>query len=85
MKAALIYQEFETLAEAIDIKIIQEKGNFKGGYCLLEKERIIVVNKLKPLEQRIRALAKAFSKLDISKVYIKPIIRDMIAGEINDI
>ena len=85
MKAALIYQEFERLAEAIDIKIMQEKGNFKGGYCLLEKERIIVVNKLKPVEQRIRALAKAFSKLDISKVYIKPIIRDMIAGEINDI
>tara|TARA_B100001250_G_scaffold119542_1_gene101457 strand:+ start:2985 stop:3242 length:258 start_codon:yes stop_codon:yes gene_type:complete len=85
MKPALIYQEFERLAEATDIKIIQEKGNFKGGYCLLEKERIIVVNKLKPIEQRIRALSKAFSKLDISKVYIKPIIRDMIAGEINDI
>ena len=63
---------------------MQEKGNCNGGYCLLEKERIIVVNKLKPLEQRIRALAQAFSQLDISKLYIKPVIRDMIAAEINN-
>ena len=69
MKPTLIYQEFESLAESLNIKIMQEKGDFNGGYCLLEKERIIVINKLKPLEQRIRALAQAFSQLDISKLY----------------
>ena len=60
MKPTIILQEFEQLAETLDVKIIQEKGNFKGGYCLLEKEGIIVVNKLYPIEQRIRALAQAF-------------------------
>ena len=64
---------------------MQEKGNFNGGYCLLEKERIIVINKLKLLEQRIRALAQAFSQLDISKLYIKPVIRDLISSEKNEI
>ncbi len=54
MKPSTIYQEFEKLAESLEVKIIQEKGNFKGGYCLLEKEKIIVINKLKPLEQRIK-------------------------------
>ena len=57
MKPSTIYQEFEKLAESLEVKIIQEKGNFKGGYCLLEKEKVIVINKLKPLEQRIKALA----------------------------
>ena len=38
MKPSTIYQEFEKLAESLEVKIIQEKGNFKGGYCLLEKE-----------------------------------------------
>ena len=66
MKPTIIFQEFEQLAEALNLKIVQEKGNFKGGYCLLEKEGIIVVNKLNPMEQRIRALAQAFSRLDIS-------------------
>ena len=84
MKSSTIYQEFEKLAESLEVKIIQEKGNFKGGYCLLEKEKVIVINKLKPLEQRIKALARAFSRLDISNIYMKPAIRDIIASEVID-
>ena len=84
MKPSTIYQEFEKIAESLEVKIIQEKGNFKGGYCLLEKEKVIVINKLKPLEQRIKALARAFSRLDISNIYMKPAIRDIIASEVID-
>ena len=85
MKPSTIYQEFEKLAESLEVKIIQEKGNFKGGYCLLEKEKVIVINRLKPLEQRIKALARAFSRLDISNIYMKPAIRDIIASEVIDL
>ncbi len=85
MKPSTIYQEFEKLAESLEVKIIQEKGNFKGGYCLLEKEKVIVINKLKPLEQRIKALPLAFSRLDISNIYMKPAIRDIIASEVIDL
>ena len=84
MKPSTIYEEFEKLAESLEVKIIREKGNFKGGYCLLEKEKIIVINKLKPMEQRIKALARAFSRLDISNIYMKPAIRDIIASEVID-
>jgi len=85
VKLSAIYQEFEELAESLEIEIIQEKGNFKGGYCLLEKEKVIVINKLKPLEQRIKALALAFSQLDISNIYMKPAMRDIIASEVIDL
>ena len=84
MKPTLIIQEFEKLAEEMGIKIILEKGDFKGGFCLLEQEGIIVVNKLQPSEQRIQAIAKAFTFLDTSRLYIKPIIRDIIdSADIN--
>ena len=82
MKPTKIFQEFEQLAEIMNIKIIQERGNFKGGYCLLEKERLIVVNKINPIEQQIRALAQAFSQMNISKIYIKPAIRNIIDSEV---
>ena len=82
MKPTIIFQEFEKLAEALGVKIVQEKGNFRGGYCHLEKEGIIVVNKLNPIEQRIRALENAFSRLDISKIYMKPVIRSIIDSKI---
>ena len=81
MKPDKIFQELEDIAEILNIKIIQEKGNFKGGYCLLEKEKIIVINKLKPVEQRVRALAQAFSRLDTSQIYMKPAIREFIESE----
>ena len=81
MKPTIIFQEFEHLAKALDVKIIKKKGNFKGGYCILEKEGLIVVNKFTPIEQRIRALAQAFSKMDISKIYVKPAIRCIIDSE----
>jgi len=78
----IIFQELEQLAETLNIKIIHERGNFKGGYCLLDKEKIIVINKLNPIEQQIRSLAHAFSRLDISKIYIKPAIRSIIHSEV---
>jgi hypothetical protein len=81
VKPAKVFQEFEKLAEDLGIRIIQEKGNFQGGYCLLEKEDIIVVNKLKPLEQRNKALAAAFSRLEITGLFLKPVIRDLIEAE----
>ena len=81
MNNSSIFQEFEEIASQMEITILQEKGNFKGGFCLLEAEKIIVINKLKPIGQRIRALSKAFSKLDISKIYLKPLIREMIERE----
>ena len=85
MKPASMFQEFEKIAEQLNIRIMQEKGDFNGGYCLLEEKRIIVVNKQKPIEQRVRALARAFTKLDTSKIYLKPAIREMIETEDNSL
>lgn len=81
MKQTRIYQEFEKLAEGFGIQIIQGRGDFQGGYCLLEKEKVIVLNKLKPIEQRILALSRAFADMDTSKIYIKPAIRELIEKE----
>ena len=83
MKPTVIFQEFEQIAEKLGIRIIQEKGNFYGGYCLLEEEHIIVINKLKPIEQHIRALAQAFARLNTSQIYLKPTIRELIESEDN--
>ena len=78
MKSKKIFEELIDVGKNLGIKIIQDKGNFKGGYCLLEEEKIIVLNKLKPLEIHIKSLITIFSQRDISKIYIKPIIRNMI-------
>ena len=78
MKSKKIFEELIDIGKKLGIKIIQDKGNFKGGYCLLEEEKIIVLNKLKPLDFHIKSLITIYSQKDISKIYIKPIIRNII-------
>ena len=81
MKPNLIFTEFENIAKQLNIKIIKEKGNFKGGYCLLKEKKIIVLNKLKTDEQNIRSLSKVFAQFNISNIYIKPFVRKLIELE----
>ena len=81
MKSSQIYQEYEQLAEQMDIKIIVGKGQFNGGICILEDAQVIVLNKQKPIEQKIKKLTQIFSELDLSNIYIKPIIRELIDSE----
>tara|TARA_B100000965_G_scaffold263968_1_gene222881 strand:- start:960 stop:1229 length:270 start_codon:yes stop_codon:yes gene_type:complete len=69
---------FDELAEKMDINIVQGKGDFKGGMCHLNDESYIVLNKLKPVEQRLGVLVKEFSKLNLKKIYIQPVLREYI-------
>ena len=69
---------FEELAEKLNIKLLQDKGDFTGGSCLVEDENFIVVNKRKPIEQRLKILANEFSKKDLSDIYIVPSLREFI-------
>ncbi|MFN8300241.1 MAG: hypothetical protein U0T75_14150 [Chitinophagales bacterium] len=33
-----------------------EKGNFQNGYCILEKRRVVVINKFHEVEAKINSL-----------------------------
>ena len=69
---------FEELADKLNIKLLQDKGDFTGGSCLVKDENFIVVNKRKPVEQRLKILAQEFSKKDLSDIYIIPALREFI-------
>jgi len=49
-------EKLEQLLFAMGFKVRYEKGNFKTGACLLEHNRVIVVNKFSSLEGKIAAL-----------------------------
>ena len=78
MKLKSIYQELKILFEQLDYKIVLDKGSFNSGYCLLENEKIIVINKNKPYENRIKILSEILSIVDTKDIYIKPKIREII-------
>ncbi len=77
-KKTQLLEDFLELGEKCNIKIIHDKGDFNGDNCLLFSNDTIVINKHKPLEQRLYVLAKCFSQINLDNVYIKPMLRDLI-------
>ena len=73
-----LLDDFIELSHKCNIKIIHDKGDFNGDACLLFTDNVVVINKHKPLEQRLHVLAKCFSKLNLDNVYIKPVLRELI-------
>ena len=69
---------FEELAHRLNVKLVQDKGDFSGGSCLIKEESFIVVNRRKPLEQRLKVLAKEFGKINLTDVYLVPALRSYI-------
>lgn len=51
-------EKLEAALKALDYKVRYEKGTFKSGYCLIEDQRIVVVNKFYPLESKVATLAE---------------------------
>ena len=78
MKKEKLYIEFENLAERLGLRLIKGKGDFQGGSCTVKDEKVIVVNKKKPIEQKLKILASCFNKIDLDDVYVIPALRAYI-------
>ena len=73
-----IYNEFEQLSEKLGVKILKGKGDFEGVSCVIHNEKVIVINKMKPLEQRLNILAKSFMEYNLDDIYLVPALRSFI-------
>lgn len=75
MKTDKLLLELEELIPRFGYRIRKEKGNFRGGSCILEGERLIMVNKNLPVDTQVAILARLLYGLDHSTVFIKPQVR----------
>jgi len=41
-----IIQELRSVANQLGASVRFEKGDFKGGYCLLKESKVVVINKM---------------------------------------
>ena len=73
-----ILQDLKLLAQEMGAKVRFERGDFKGGYCLLREDKTIVINKLSTLQKKIMILTTALKDLGINDHYIQPKIREII-------
>ena len=78
MKNKELLEEFHSLAEKLDVKIMKGKGDFRDSSCIVNKEKVIVINNMKPIEQRLNTLASCFKDYDLESFYIVPALRKYI-------
>ncbi len=78
-------QDLKALAAQLGAKVRFEKGDFKGGYCILKESKVIVVNKMTNLQRKVMILSAALKELGVDKIYLTPKIREIIdeMAEIN--
>lgn len=60
-------KKIEQILEETGYTIRYERGNFNSGYCLVEKNKVVVVNKFFETEARINSLLEILSTLEIAE------------------
>jgi len=75
MKIEKLILELEALCEKSGYTIRKERGSFRGDQCVIEGEKLIVINKNKPAESQAGILANVLRSIDADQIFIKPAVR----------
>ncbi len=74
----IILQDLKSLADQMGARVRFERGDFKGGYCLLNEDKVIVINKLSNMQRKVITLAAALKELGVEEIYLPPKLREVI-------
>ena len=77
-----LIQQMQDLAARNGIHVRYEKGDFEGGFCVLKKERIVVINKKLPLSRRLSVMAQGLASFGIDQLEMDPALRAVIEDEL---
>jgi hypothetical protein len=73
-----VIQDLKAVAAQLGASVRFEKGDFKGGYCLVKESKIIVINKNANLQRKAMILSAALKELGVDDVYLNPKLREII-------
>lgn len=73
-----IVQDLKSIADQLGAEVRFEKGDFKGGYCILKDSKVIVINKMTNLQRKVIVLSMALKELGVDKIYLTPRMREII-------
>src|SRR4030043_1444639 len=82
-----IIGELEGLIEKIGVQIRHEaikqdedSDYVVGGLCLLKGEFVLIINSKAAIRDKIRALGMALKQFDHEKIYMLPVLRELLEG-----
>lgn len=75
MKPEKLLLELEQLIDEIGYTIRREKGAFRSDSCVIDGQRLIVLNKRQPPESQILVLTRVLIDNLTEDIYVKPAVR----------
>jgi hypothetical protein len=73
-----IVEDLKSIATQLGAEVRFEKGDFKGGYCILKDSKVVVINKMTNLQRKVIVLSMALKELGVDKIYLTPRMREII-------
>jgi len=73
-----VLQELKSVADQLGASVRFEKGDFKGGYCIIHEKKVIVINKFANLQKKVMILSAALKELGVESIYLSPRVREII-------
>ncbi len=83
MNTNKIFEYLLELSERMDVRIVKGKGDFNGGGCRVKEDRVIVINKIKPIDFQSKTIVEGLVNYDISNHYLIPAVRSYIEENFN--
>jgi len=78
MKTEKLVQHLSDAARKLGFKLRLEEGNFQGGQCIFAEERLVILNRRMPQEERAEVLALALASEDLDQVFLLPEVRAFV-------
>ena len=75
MKPDKLLLELEQLLEQSGYRLRKERGSFRGSDCVIEGDKLVIINKNKPVEAQLGTIAKVLGDVVLKEIYIKPAVR----------
>ncbi len=77
--------QLEGLAEKLGIpiryEIIQDELTGLGGLCRIEGQYILIIHSKATVKDKIEIIAEALRRFDLSDIYLKPVLRELLDGQ----
>ena len=73
-----ILNDLKAVATQMGARVRFERGDFKGGYCILKESKVIVINKLSNFQRKVMILSTALKELGVEEIYLPPKLREFI-------
>lgn len=71
-------EELKAVAVKMGASVRFEKGDFKGGYCIVKEKKVIVINKLAPTQRKVIILATALKELGVEDNLLSEKLKEFI-------